>query len=465
MQNNQVVVRFIHSCEAETAVSKSIGRITGLINAENFIKLMNVLGVDSNPRKPKESYVTKEIIDTLDENPELFHLMSKGILVSASRCEVLDRNRFKLGFEDQGYAMPGILDGGHNTFAIAKYILKCALTEQEMKKISDWESLMFAWNENKDIVEDILKSQDDGQQQFTFLIPIEVIFPRHPDDEDNLKDWGDIHRDITHARNNNVQLTDSTKAHHQGFYDYLKETLPPEICAKVEWKTNDKGSIKAADIVALALIPLSKLSQDVTGVEINLTKIYNSKQYCVETFQAILEKEVDGKCVHGAWKGQTFELSSLSIKSALDLVADVIKAYDYIYKKFPNAYNLAGGSFGKITGVRIYDPSHNKDKKYSAKPFSTKFYGEDCDYSYADGFIVPIVVGLRELIKIDSASGMLSWACNPINFLEANFVKILGMYSAIIRATNWDPQKIGKDKGSYEIVSGAVQIAAATYKP
>ncbi len=38
------------------------------------------------------------------------------------------------------------------------------------------------------------------------------------------------------------------------------------------------------------------------------------------------------------------------------------------------------------------------------------------------------------------------------------------MYSAIIRATNWDPQKIGKDKGSYEIVSGAIQIASATYK-
>ena len=49
-------------------------------------------------------------------------------------------------------------------------------------------------------------------------------------------------------------------------------------------------------------------------------------------------------------------------------------------------------------------------------------------------------------------------------FIDVNFQKILGMFNAIIRATNWDPQKIGKDKGSYEIVAGAIQISASTYK-
>lgn len=464
MQNNQVIVRFFHSCEAETAISQSIGRITGLINAESFFKLMGVLGVESNPRKPKESTVTREILDTLEENPDLFHLMSKGILISASSCETLDRNRFKLNFEDLGFAHPGILDGGHNTFAIAKYILSKILTEQELKKVSDWESLIPAWRDNQDILEDLFKNGDDKQQQFTFLIPVEVIFPRHPDDPENLKIWGESHRDITHSRNNNVQLTDATKDHHQGFYDYLKSVIPVDISSKVEWKTNDGGSIKAADIVALALIPLSQLPKEVIGTEINLPKIYNSKQYCVETFREILDRKINGEYVNGRWMGQTFELTNPLIKSALDLVPEILHTYDYIYKEFPNAYNEAGGSFGRITGVRIFESGHSKDKKYSSKPFSTKFSGLDCTYNYADGFIVPIVVGLREIIKADPLSGTLGWVSQPQTFLGSNFSKILGMYSAIIRATNWDPQKIGKDKGSYEIVCGAIQIAASSLK-
>lgn len=460
MQKNQVIIRFVQACEAETSISKDIGRITGLINAESFYKLMGVLGVESNPRKPKESNVTREIFDTLEENPALFHLMSKGILVSASSCESLERSRFKLSFVDNGFAHPGILDGGHNTFAIAKYILSKILTQQELRKVSDWESLIPVWQENVDVLADLFNSADDKEFEFTFLIPIEVIYPRHPEDQEALNYWGESHRDITHARNNNVQLTDATKDHHQGFHEYVKHTLPSYISDNVEWKTNDKGTIKSADIIALALIPLSQLPNEVRRIDVNLAKIYNSKQYCVETFREILEG--DG---NGLWKGQTYELTNSLIKSALDLVPDIVETYDYVYKKFPDAYNAAGGSFGRINGVRIYDPTHNKDKKYSKKPFSTKFTGNECDYSYADGFIIPIVVGLRELIEVDSTNGSLYWKYNPIKFLDANFSKILGMYSAIIRATNWDPQKIGKDKGSYEIVAGAMQIAANTYKP
>ena len=292
-----------------------------------------------------------------------------------------------------------------------------------------------------------------------FLIPIEIIFPRDTTDTDTLNFWGESHRDITHARNNNAQLTDSTKDHHQGFYEYLKSTLPKEISKRVEWKTNDGGVIKAADIVSLALIPLSVLPKNVTGVDINLSKIYNSKQYCVEIFREILEKDGNGQRV-----GQTYSLTNPLIKSALDLLPNIIEAYDSIYKTFPDAYNKADGSFGRISGVRIYDPKRAADQKYSKKPFSTKFTLAECSYSYADGFIIPIVVGLKELIQINEAEAKLTWKHEPMEFIEKNFPKILGMYSAIIRATNWDPQKIGKDKGSYEIVSGAIQIASATYK-
>ncbi len=418
-----------------------------------------MLDIESNPRKPKESSVTKEIRDSLDESPDnIFHLKSKGILVSASSCDVLERNRFRLNFESNEFAVPGILDGGHNTFAIAKYLLSYCLDDTELKLIKDWETLIPSWRKNTSSLE-ALFAQKDEESSFKFLIPLEVIYPRNPDDLEALENWGVSHRDVTHARNNNVQLTDSTKDNHQGFYDYLKSVLPEEIQRKVEWKTNDGGTIKSQDIVALALIPLSKLPFSITGKEINLVKIYNSKQQCVEVFREILEKEGNGQL-----KGQMYELTNPLIKQALDLLPKIIEAYDFIYKSFPEAYNKSGGSFGRISGVRIYEVNHSHDKKYSKKPFSTIFSGQECAYSYGPGFIIPIVVGLRELIDLDEADQSIGWRYDPITFIDKSFPKILGMYNAIIRATNWDPQKIGKDKGSYEIVAGAIQIAATTYK-
>lgn len=457
MQNNQTTIRLVQSCETDHAISPQIGRITGLMNAENFFKLMTVLGVESNPRKPKESNVTKEIIGTLNDSPDLFHLMSKGVLVSVSRCESLERNRFKLNFDQNGYALPGILDGGHNVFAIAKHLLSFSLSDTELRLVKDWESLQPVWQANEELLADLFKPNDENHLEFDFLIPIEIIFPRQPEDVEALNYWGESHRDITHARNNNAQLTDATKDNHQGFYDYLKNVMPSYIRDNVEWKTNDGGVIKAADIVALALIPLSRLPKEVTGTDINLVKIYNSKQYCVEIFRQILEKEGNGQ-----WKGQTYELTNNLIKSALDLVPDVIETYDHIYKNFPNAYNAAGGSFGRISGVRIYDEGRVPDQKYSKKPFATKFTSNECDYNYADGFIIPVVVALRELMSFSREETKLVWQYQPKIFLTDNFPKILGMYSTIIRATNFDPNKIGKDKGSYEIVSGAIQLAANT---
>lgn len=455
---SSVIIKFVHACETDKAVSDYVGRVTGLIDAENFFKLVSVLDIESNPRKPKESGVTREIQDSLETTPELFHLKTKGILVSASSCESLERNRYRLNFESSEFAIPGILDGGHNTFAIAKYLLSYCLGSSELKNIKDWESLIQSWKENIPALEELFANREQNSG-FKFLIPLEMIFPRYPEDAEALAFWGDSHRDVTHARNNNVQLTDSTKDNHQGFYDYLKKILPSNISSKVEWKTNDGGVIKAQDIIALALIPLSRLPLEIIGTEINVVKIYNSKQQCVDVYRKILEK--DG---NGLFKGQTFELTNPMIMQALDLLPQIIKAYDYIYKTFPEAYNKSGGSFGRISGVRIYDPTHSHDQKYSKRPFATVFSGDECNYSYGPGFIVPIVVGLRELIVLDQSDNKLHWKYDPIKFIDVNFQKILGMFNAIIRATNWDPQKIGKDKGSYEIVSGAIQISASTYK-
>lgn len=441
MSNKNVIIRLVHACEIEQSLSPEVGRVTGLINAENFAKLMDVLSIASNPRKPKETSITTDIQQTLVDHPEHFHLMTKGMLVSASRCESLERNRYRLDFNDNVYAEPGLLDGGHNTFAIAKFLLSYALDESDLKKIKDWDHLVVVWAENKHKLEDLFANTQNTNESLTFefLIPVEIIYPRHPENDDMLQEWGESHRNITHARNNNVQLNESTKDHHQGFYDYLKMVIDPDVAKRIEWKTNEGGPIKVADLTALSLIALSKLPQDLLGSEVSVVKIYNSKQYCVETFRQILEKGDANE-----WQGQKFVLNDNRIKSALDLVQKIIEAYDAAYILFPAAYNLAGGSFGSIKGIRN-------------KKGHTKYTNQETEYVYADGFIIPIIVAMRELIGIKS-DGTLYWTDDPVGFVKKYINNLLQTYYSIIKMASYDPQKIGKAVGSYHLISTSVQM-------
>jgi AIPR protein len=458
-QKTKVIVKVGNALATQSQFASEVGRITGLIDAQNFCKLMNVLSVDSNPRKPKESSVTKEIIETLETKPERMHLMSKGLLLSARRCNARDRDRYEIDFQSNRFATPGILDGGHNTFAIAKHLLNVFVDSASLKSVRDWEQILSVWHKNSEEIEELIKatfSSTNPSREHKFQVPIEIIYPLNPDDPESLEVWGECHRDITHARNNNVQLTDATKDNHQGLYNYLKDKLPDYIKREVEWKTNDGGTIKSADVIALALVPLSVLSKAEIGAEIALPKLYNSKQYCVETFRNTVTYKSNS-----VFCGQEVTIKSPLIMAALDLTPKMLEIYDHVYEKFPDCYNEAGGKFGRIEGVRIFsqDPKHLKDPKYSKKRFTTKFLQRDCEYQYAEGFIIPLVVAVRELLKVDYESKSITWETDPIDFLTKKMSMAVSMYSTFIKNAGYDPRLIGKDKGTYQVASLAYKAA------
>ena len=443
MKSSSTVIRFSHVSDLAKEISPEIGRLTGLITAENFCKLMSVMGIESNPRQPKESSVTKDITETLATSPSLFPFMSKGILVSASSCETLERNRFKINLEHNGFAQPGVLDGGHNTFAIAKFLLSQVMDDNDVRGIKNWESLTEAWQNHGHLVEDLFREEHHkgnlSHPLYKILIPIEVIYPRNSSDTDALKSWSESHRDITHARNNNAQLTDSTKANHQGFFEHIKASLSKELREKIEWKTNDGGSIKSADIAALALIPLMALPKDKIGEEINPVRIYSQKGVCMDIYQRIL-----GRDGFGIWNGSNYTLTDAEILSALDLVKDLIDAYDNVYLEFPNSYNKAGGSFGRVDCVRN-------------KPSLSKFNAKECDYTYPDGFIVPIIASLSNLIEYTPGVGV-KWKTKPSDFLKKSLNNLVLQYYTVIKFANYDPQKVGKERGTYDYLSNVINM-------
>ena len=71
---------------------------------------------------------------------------SKGILVAASKCDQLERNRFSLNFDNQ--QIEGVLDGGHNLLAIGRFLLWQVLDrkdEAEFKRRKKWLEFKELW--------------------------------------------------------------------------------------------------------------------------------------------------------------------------------------------------------------------------------------------------------------------------------------------------------------------------------
>lgn len=456
LNNLNPIIKLSSFSNTDTLKSEYVDSVRGFIKASDLPRISNVLKIDSNPRKPKESKVTKDIIASLDESPHIFHLMTKGLLISCSKCEILDRGRIRIESQDNQYAQSGILDGGHNTFAILKFILQTL--NFDVQKLREWDDVIKVWRDNLDQITSMTSNTEDEliTKALDFLIPIEFIYPKKSDDKDSLNGWGITHSNITHARNNNVELVQAAKDNHQGYYDYLKDILPKNISKSIQWKTNDEGSIRVADVLALTLIPLSVLPPSIVGINLenNLSKIYNSKSYCVDTFKEILDQ-------HGQRIGSNkFELDNSSIKSALDLMPEILELYDLIYSEFPTAYNNNEGSFGRMEVVKKYDPkkAENGNTKYLKKQPKTKYFDSDCEYNYADGLIIPLVVALRKLIEFDEHDEILKWRVkDPIQFIKDNLGDITKIYGLVIKMSDYNPQRIGKTSNSYDLAATAVE--------
>ncbi len=435
-----MIIKLINLCSQEHS---SLQKFLGLLDAKNMYKIIDELELEANPRLAKVGRVTNDITETLEKSPELFMYKSKGILLSTSSCEVLERGRLKLTFENE--MLEGILDGGHNTLAIAKYFISC-IDENKSKKVRKWDDLKPIWDDLKDeVLEEIGKEEGLINK---FLVPIEIISPIKEDNDfftDNIFE-------ISVARNNNAELTNTAKANHAGYYEKLSEKLDDAIKDQIEWKTNEADKrIKAQDIVSLALIPIiflqkqDKLPKSIS--KILEVSIYNSKAKCINDFTDIMTNSEIGL-------DENKNIKDPLIDSALDLMKDIPKLFDYVYENFPDAYNGHSSRFGGISCVRRY--SKEQGEQYISKKPHTKFYHKEVNYKYPEGFIYPVVVSLHALMEIKD--NRVKWRTDPHQFFQDNLAEIIQTYINLIKTNNYDPQKLGKDLSSYQVIEMMINM-------
>jgi hypothetical protein len=430
-----------------------ITRISGFVRARHFIQIIDSLDLEANPRSSKIGRVTNAIIDSIETTPAEFPFKTKGVLLGATKFEILDRGRVRAVFQERD--KEGILDGGHNTLAIGLHILNLAgVAGTKIRKARDWATFRELWAASESEVKGFrgnlsaFGSQEPTDDELSFLIPVELIVPSDLDDVVIVDQFQSSILEICAARNNNAELVVSAKSNQAGFYEPLKQMLPADISKRIEWKVGEGGVVKVADLIAMTWIPLSLLDPMPTDdgekpvVAPIAQNLYRNKGECLLKFDDLMR--LDAVTTESNGKA---DLRNARVQSALRVAADMPAVFDLIEKLFPDAYNKAQGAYGRIGAVKKLNPENHKQKH-------SKFAGLQINTASPDGFLYPVVYGVRELME-QREDGTIAWATDPIAFIEQNIVKIAEQYKAVMQALNWEPQPIGKAPLAYQVVSNA----------
>jgi len=438
---------------------EGITRLSGFVKATHFVALIDVLDLEANPRESKVGQVTEAIRDSITNTPDEFPFKSKGVLLGASEFERLDRSRIRVKFSSTD--VEGILDGGHNTLAIGLHILSLVLgADPRLKRVRLWSGFRDLWHASRAEVRTFrMEHANDSTESslagpLDFLIPVELIVPADPDDESTVTGFRTSLLDICAARNNNVQLKAEAKANHHGYFEELKELLPADLAKRVEWKPNDGGQIKVADIIALTWIPLSLVRPHVPDEEGKQVEppapqsIYRSKGDCIARFERFMSSPEVTKETAAGFKR---ELIHPGVRSAFAIAAQFPALYDRICAEFPKVYNQQGGKYGRITAVSKMNPQNGKKK-------NAKFTGIALDYNSPEGFILPLVYGLQGLMERHE-DGTIAWKVDPSVFLDEHLPSVVKQFSLLLTPFQFDPQKVGKGAEAYTQAFSAVENA------
>ena len=449
-KNYSTIIRFDQSAEQSDGPIK---RIIGFVHAKHLISLYDDTTLDANPRSAKINAVTADIIDSVRESPDIFQFKTKGVLLGTSDYDELQRRRYDLRFNNPTYE--GLLDGGHNMLALGVFLLSHVMEPRTLKKIKLWSDLKEAWSLHRDEIHAM-------RDEFSFKVPVELLVPSDPDDEQVVSDFRLALIEVCAARNNNAQLTSEAKSNQRGFYEALRERMPKAIAERVEWKSNewesdDARPIKVRDIIALSWIPLGVLAdeellpQDAEGTgrsfAISPPKLYAGKGDASKLFDRLMENPDVSKAVDGP----RHELHHTAIGSAFEITGRLPALYDKVFLEFGEAYNKGtGGRFGGIKAVKV--PKRGG--------VVSPFLAQAGEYGVPDGFVLPIVYGLRSLMTIKN--GLIVWATDPDDFLDRHLQSLVAAFKMPLEMAGFDPQKIAKTENSYRFMASEVEKTLIT---
>jgi len=203
-----------------------ISRLGDVTYAHVRAKNLPELPLGGNPRAQNlRSRVAKQIEEGLTEHPETFHLLNRGITITAKTTDYDPKTGLlHLLLNDQG----GVIDGGHTLAILRRHTESDALVRLE-------------------IIE--------GQRNLT--------------------------RDLARSRNTSQQVKEQSLANLSGRFQWIKDALKPEPFAdSIAYRENELKPIDVREIIAL----ITLFHPQFQSVDNPPLMGYSSKKRCLEMF-------------------------------------------------------------------------------------------------------------------------------------------------------------------------------------
>jgi hypothetical protein len=343
-----------------------------------------------NVRDPKlTGSVPKAIRKSLTENPELFVFMNRGIVVATNKV-TFDNKTGTVTVTLTDPMLHGLLDGGH-TYNIVRDEFEVIDSPQYVKL---------------ELLEGF------AQEEIPFLVE---------------------------ARNTSNQVRDQSLMNLQGEFDKLKAAIKSQsyadLIAYKEHEVLDDDTSKPIDVREIVAI-LTCFDRSNFDSRVHPINAYRSKVACLKHFS---EHADDYKKIY-------------------PLAGDILRLYDEIQSQLPDLYNrvrgrggdVAGGRFGKLTGVTTY-----KDGRVDQLSFT----GIEVKYGVPSGFVYPVLGAFRALLE--EKRGRYVWGkdINPFDLLHGDLGETLADTIGNFALDARNPSKTGKSPLVWQACYQAAEVS------
>ncbi len=342
-----------------------------------------------NVRAPKlTGSVPTAIRESVKGNPELFVFMNRGIVLSVESVR-FDNKASELTVTMADRNLHGLLDGGH-TYNIV---------------VDERDSLQLPQYVRLEILEGF--SQDD--------VP-----------------------EVVDARNTSNQVRDQSLMELQGKFDELKEAVAgrpyADLIAYKEYELLDDGTPKPIDVREIIAI-LTCFDRDNFNERTHPINAYRSKAATLKHFK-------DHK---------------KSYEKIYPVANDILELYDYVQLLLPDLYNkvrakggeVAGGKFGRLTGVTTYN---------GKREASLLFIGKDSRYGVPAGFVYPVLAAFRALLEDKGSRYVWGKGVDPLHLLRGQLGETLADTIGNFALDARNPSKTGKSPLVWQACYQAAQV-------
>jgi len=387
--------------------SKNFRRIEDPVNKHKtvchaFVQIRHLpsgIPMNPNPRAHElDNAITKTIRESLTENASRFHLLNRGITLSAGEVDY-DNQRELLRITMPDDVVHGDLDGGNTYRAI-----------EGAKKEHGHESPAPPFM--------------DAYVKLEILTGVE---------EDIVE--------LADARNTSAQVKTFALANLAQRFEWIKEALEGQSFAdNIAYKEGEDKDVNVVDVICLMTLFHPKYDGSAHPI-----KAYTSKKSCLDDFQA--EFDDNDKPQPGGY---------LKLKPVL---VEILKLYDHVHASCRQNYKDVGGVTGvRNEGSKDQD-KRTKEGRLGELGGSKElhFSGGKVPYSWPTGYLFPMLAALRALL--DTSGKRVKWLVDdPFAFFNRHGKMLLEATLDRRGELGRNPNAVGKSKGHWQQLYGMVKL-------